>query len=198
MHLWSQGSTLPSFELYSRQLDALLSGHALVMLMIELPSTHEPIGFVYAYDYNPYDKYVFWTIALHPAYMRVGWGAEASWLFLNYLFTYFDIHKACSEHYAFNQHSMRILIRCGAVEEGRFRAHRYYQGGYHDVIRVASWRDAFVKTSDRVLKMFTPPKQQATRPSVNQGTDLSASDIAVVDVVDVRDNPGQSPDTFAE
>lgn len=156
MHLWTQGPTMPTFEQYTRQLDATLAGHTLTLLLIELRTSPEPIGFVYAYDYNPFDKYVFWSIALHPAYSNTGWGVEAAWLFLNYLFTYFDLHKVCSDQYAFNTHSIRVLLRSGAEEEGRFKAQRYYQGAYHDVIRLAGTRAQWEKTRQKVSKVFTP------------------------------------------
>ncbi|HEY7342839.1 MAG TPA: GNAT family protein [Ktedonobacterales bacterium] len=156
MHLWTQGSTLPSFEQYVQQLDATLAGHTLTLLIIELRTTPESIGFVYAYDYNPFDKYVFWSVAIHPAYTNIGWGVEASLLFLNYLFTYFDLHKVCSDQYAFNQRSIRILLRSGAEEEGRFRAQRYYQGAYHDVIRLAGTRAQWEKTRQKQHKVFDP------------------------------------------
>lgn len=161
MYLWTQGSTMPTFEQYAQQLDSTLAGNALTLLLIELRTNPEPIGFVYAYDYNPFDKYVFWTIALHPAYTNIGWGVEAALLFLNYLFTYFDLHKVCSEQYAFNERSIRLLRRAGAEEEGRFTAQRYYQGAYHDVIRLAGTRDQWEHTRQKAIKLFTPRLSKA-------------------------------------
>ena len=162
MHLWTQGSTMPSFEQYAQQLDATLAGHTLTLLIIELRTAPEPIGFIYAYDYNPFDKCVFWSVAVHPAYTNIGWGVEACWLFLNYLFTYFDLRKVCSDQYAFNQRSIRILLRSGAEEEGRFRAQRYYQGAYHDVIRLAGTRAQWEKTREKQQRVFDPRPVRAT------------------------------------
>lgn len=177
MHLWTQGSTLPTFEQYAQQLDNTLAGHTLTLLLIELRSSPEPIGFVYAYDYNPFDKYVFWTVALHPAYSNTGWGVEASWLFLNYLFTYFDLHKVCSDQYAFNQRSISILKRSGAVEEGRFKAQRYYQGAYHDVIRLAGTREQWEKTRHKVRNVFN----QRSAAAANAAKPDETSDSPAID-----------------
>jgi RimJ/RimL family protein N-acetyltransferase len=140
MHLWMQGRTLPSLEQYSKELDVALSGTILTMLMIQALPSGRTVGFVFAYDHNPYDRYASWTIVMHPAYVNVGWGFEASMLFLDYLFTFFDLRKVCADIYAFNRHSLRLLLRMGAHEEGRFLEHRYYQGAYHDVIRLAATR----------------------------------------------------------
>src|SRR5260221_2341419 len=156
LHLWTQSRTLPTFEQFAEQVDTMLAGLALTMLLIETRSNAEPIGFVFAYDYNPFDKYVFWSIALHPAYTNIGWGAEASVLFWNYLFTYFDLHKICSEHFTFNERSIKLLRRFGAREEGRFKAQRYYQGAYHDVVRLAGTRAEWDRVKQRAIRLFAP------------------------------------------
>jgi RimJ/RimL family protein N-acetyltransferase len=195
MHLWTQGSTMPSFEQYAQQLDASLAGHTLTLLIIELRTTPESIGFIYAYDYNPFDKYVFWSVAIHPAYSNVGWGVEASWLFLNYLFTYFDLHKVCSDQYAFNQRSISILRRSGAEEEGRFKAQRYYQGAYHDVIRLAGTRAQWEKTRQKQQKVFSPRQARATT-SIKTPTG-SAAPSEPVSVATVA-NDAMTASTFAE
>src|SRR5260370_34630552 len=141
----------------------MVGGPGVTMVLIETRSNAEPIGFVFAYDYNPFDKYVFWSIALHPAYTNIGWGAEASVLFWNYLFTYFDLHKICSEHFTFNERSIKLLRRFGAREEGRFKAQRYYQGAYHDVVRLAGTRAEWDRVKQRAIRLFAPRPGRATQ-----------------------------------
>jgi RimJ/RimL family protein N-acetyltransferase len=140
LYLWMSGRTLPSFEQYVYELETAMAGTILTMLVVETRTNPHPVGFVFAYEHNVYDRNVFWSVAVHPAYTNVGWGAEASLLFLDYLFAFFDLRKVSSEVYAFNEHSLRLLLRMGAHEEGRFLGHRYYQGAYHDVVRLAATR----------------------------------------------------------
>jgi RimJ/RimL family protein N-acetyltransferase len=154
MHLWMQGRAIPSFEQYVRELETAFSGTILTLFMIETHPSGRTVGFVFAYDYVSYDRVASWTIALHPAYANLGWGWEAGFLFWEYLFTYFDLRKLYADVYAFNRHSLQVLLRTGAHEEGRFLAHRYYRGEYHDVIRVATTRAEFESTQRRAKAIF--------------------------------------------
>jgi hypothetical protein len=145
---------LPTLEQYSRELDSLLSGKILTMLLMETKTHSHPVGVVYAHDYNPYDRTLYWSIAVHPAYVNFGWGAEAGILFCDYLFTYFDLRKLSMDIYAFNPHSLRLVLRMGAHEEGRFLEEHYYQGAYHDVIRVAITRADWERSRERLVTVF--------------------------------------------
>lgn len=137
LYLWMQGRTLPTFEQYTQELDGALSSKFLTTLLIETRQGGNPLGYVFAYDFSAFDHTAFISIVIHPAYVQYGWAAQASVLFLNYLFTYFDLRKVSLELFAFNQLAMEPLLRLGAHVEGRFRGQRYYQGAYHDVIRLA-------------------------------------------------------------
>jgi RimJ/RimL family protein N-acetyltransferase len=174
-----QGRTLPTFEQYVRELDRSLGGSVVTMLMIEPVTDAHPIGFVFAYDNNPFDKYLYWTIALHPAFTHAGWGAEAAVLFLNYLFTYFDIRMAYSDHFAFNFHSARLLLRTCGHEEGRFIAQRYYQGAFHDVIRISITREDWYRAVKERLGKFLVPRH-LSRSQAGQGQ--SAPEPSLADV----------------
>lgn len=137
LYLWMQGRTLPSFEQYTQELDGSLTGKALTTLLIETIDGSAPIGYVFAYEFSAFDHTAFFSIVIHPVYVQYGWAAEASILFFNYLFTYFDLRKISIEIFEFNQMALERLILLGARVEGRFRGQRYYQGGYHDIIRLA-------------------------------------------------------------
>jgi diamine N-acetyltransferase len=151
LYLWMQDRTLPSFEQYSHELEGSLSSKALTTLLIETIDGSAPVGYVFAYDFSAFDHTAFISIVIHPTYVRYGWAAEASILFLNYLFTYFDLRKASMEVFAFNQLALAPLLQLGARVEGRFRGQRYYQGAYHDVIRLAVMHAEWDQVAPRLL-----------------------------------------------
>jgi RimJ/RimL family protein N-acetyltransferase len=165
---------MPSFEQYSRELEGGLGGHLLTLLLIETTAEQHPLGFVIAFDYNPHDRFAFFNIALSPAYADLGWGGEATLLFLDYLFAYFDLRKVCMEVYDFNQHALVSLLRSGAPQEGRFRGQRYYQGAYHDVIRLGVMQEEWAAARAAVMKMLAP---QASAPD-EAGKPAEALDVA--------------------
>ncbi len=158
MHLWTQGRTIPGFEQYAQELEAGLGGQFLTLLLIETADGQRPIGFVFAYDYSANDRYIFFNIVLAPQFSHFQWGAEALYLFLDYLFGFFDLRKVCADVFEFNQHAVALLLRNGAAQEGLFRGQRYYQGRYHDVIRVGLLQEEWMVGREALAKLLTPPE----------------------------------------
>ncbi len=188
MHLWMQGRAIPSFEQYVRELETAFSGTILTLFMIETHPSGRTVGFVFAYDYIPYDRVASWTIVMHPAYANLGWGWEAGFLFWEYLFTYFDLRKLYADVYAFNRHSLQVLLRTGAHEEGRFLAHRYYRGEYHDVIRVATTRAEFESTQRRAKAIFA----RRARAAQARGEDGPGSRAASAEAPEMTEVPNSA------
>jgi RimJ/RimL family protein N-acetyltransferase len=183
LYLWTAGRTLPSFEQYARELDTMLAGKILTLFLIETRTDPHPVGFIFAYDYNAYDRNVFWSLALHPAYTNVGRGVEASLLFLDYLFAFFDLLKVSSEVYAFNHHSLRVLLRMGAHEEGRFLGHRYYQGAHHDVVRIAATRAEWERARQKLVAILARrPRATGAGRAVGVGRPAALAPVAVAPV----------------
>ena len=158
LYLWLQGRSLPTFEQYSQELDGSLSGKFLTTLLIETLDGSAPIGYVFAYDFSPFDHTTFINIVIHPTYVQYGWAAEASVLFLNYLFTFFDLRKVSMEVFAFNQLALEPLLQVGARVEGRFLGQRYYQGAYHDVIRLAIMREDWNQVAPMLKSALARPQ----------------------------------------
>ena len=158
LYLWLQGRSLPTFEQYSQELDGLLSGKFLTTLLMETHDGSAPVGYVFAYDFSPFDHTTFINIVIHPNYVQYGWAAEASILFLNYLFTFFDLRKVSMEVFAFNQLALEPLLQMGARIEGRFLGQRYYQGAYHDVIRLAVMHEDWNQVAPMLKAALTRPQ----------------------------------------
>lgn len=178
LYLWMQDRTLPSFEQYTQELEGSLSGKILTTLLIETRDGSAPIGYVFAYDFSPFDHTAFISIVIPPAYVQYGWAAEASILFLNYLFTFFDLRKASMDVFAFNQVALEPLLGMGARVEGRFRGQRYYQGAYHDIIRLAVMHEDWNQVAPRLTAALA---QSAGRPADQKIADPTDPDAPNVD-----------------
>jgi RimJ/RimL family protein N-acetyltransferase len=85
-----------------------------------------PIGFVYDYDYNPEDGYTYIASAMLESHMRQGLGAEASFVFLDWLFNTYPLRKVYSDIYGYNRLSLSTTMSGGFKEEGRLLQHRYW------------------------------------------------------------------------
>lgn len=153
LYLWMQERTLPGLEQYCQELDNTLAGagRVLTTLLIETRDGEHPLGYLFAYDFSGYDHTTFVNIVIHPAYVQYGWASEAAILFFNYLFTFFDLRKISMEIFAFNQLVLDPILQMGARVEGRFTGQRYYQGAYHDIIRVAILREDWDMIAPRLL-----------------------------------------------
>lgn len=110
-------------------------------LIYKKSDPNNPIGTIYSYSLNRVDGYVFVTIYLNKENARKGYGAVAVAVFFQYLFETFSLFKIYIEVYEYNVQSLNPLLKGGAVEEGRFRKHRLFDGKRWDLIRLAIYRD---------------------------------------------------------
>lgn len=97
----------------------------------------QAVGTLYAYDYHRADGYLFVSAYIDESRERMGYGAEALALFLEYLFREIGLYKVYCDTYSYNNHSVEILTRAGFAEEGRFIGHRLRAGQRYDVQRFA-------------------------------------------------------------
>jgi RimJ/RimL family protein N-acetyltransferase len=133
-----------------------------LQFIIEAKNKNVPIGTIYTYNLNLIDGYVFITVYLDGSYRRRGYGVEAVALLLRYLFESLPLHKIYMEVYAYNNLSMSILKRVNFVEEGRFKEHRFFEGGRHDLIRFAVYRN-FLEEVVKFLDGLKSTKEQKSR-----------------------------------
>jgi len=138
--LWINRRELTTYAQFVDDLEWRLKHMIVTQLMIRRHGTDEPIGTVYAYDANVVDGYAFGTIYLPQTYRRQRFGIDALIVFIDYLFAYFPFRKLYSEVYSYNHHSFAMMQSAGAVEEGRLREHRYFDGHYADLYRFALYR----------------------------------------------------------
>jgi RimJ/RimL family protein N-acetyltransferase len=74
-------------------------------------------------------------------YWGKGYGTDAKMQLINYGFNTLNLHKLCSDVYAFNERSLKYSLTCGYQEEGRRRQHAFVDGQYVDVVHLGLFQE---------------------------------------------------------
>lgn len=151
LHLWLGDGGTPSLDLFRQELDMMSRSPHHVQFAIVLRRTDEVVGTIYTQRLNLNDGHTYLTVAILPKLVRrLGCGAEAAALFLNYLFAYFRIRKVYSEVLGYNRHSLRANLSAGFREEGRLKEFKYFRGRCWDLHILAMDRENFEQSPRRV------------------------------------------------
>lgn len=141
-----------TFEQFSREMELhLRNSCSLVGVDAE---TDEPLGLVFAYEMNPIDGWCSVLVYAAHDHRRQALGREAAFLFWDYLFRDFRLRKIYMDVFEFNQgwvESTPALEAGLMVEEGRFRQHIPFNGRLWDVIRLALYRERWMRMRDFLL-----------------------------------------------
>ncbi len=105
---------------------------------------------IFAYDLLPIDRHCSMTVYVAPAGRAFGAGAEATALFLEYLFTYFALNKVCLEVFEFNTPSLKLAQHLGFIVEGQLHQHRLFNGQFYDVVQLGLLRTEWDETCRRL------------------------------------------------
>ena len=108
-----------------------------------------PVGFIYSYDYNIKDNYLYLAVCLEDNARNSVIGAEAGMIFLNYLFKNYPIRKIYCTVYEYNKMCMSFLKNAGFKPEGILKEHRYFDGKYYDMNILAFYREWLPELSGR-------------------------------------------------
>jgi RimJ/RimL family protein N-acetyltransferase len=138
-YLWTNSRRLRSCEQFGYEIDQLLVNN--LLLLIAGKRTGELYGFVQTYGSSPYDGHTSVLVYLEERRRRLGVGAEALCILMDYLFTYFPYRKVYAEVYEFNHESRRALENGGFVEEGCFREHVWHDGRHWNLYKYAFYRE---------------------------------------------------------
>ncbi len=153
LYLWHQSRRLLSRSEFSVWMESSLSREIDVWLMAMSTDTQEPLGFVYNYDTNPFDAFSFICVYIAPGSRGRNIGKEAGALYLRYLMNYFPFRKIYADVFEFNKVSTTFVTDYGFVQEGYFPGHRYYQGQYWGMFRLALYRERWPEIEQGVFSM---------------------------------------------
>jgi acyl carrier protein len=136
-----------SLEFFAQQVAVEPAHH----FIVEGRETGEPIGWTSAWKLEPNSGYAYIGMIMDPAYVATGLGAEASVLFVNWIFTNFSYRKLYSEALDYTVESFQSSVGRFFHEEGVLRAHEYYQGRYWDLHILALYRDDWTRIAPAQL-----------------------------------------------
>ncbi len=112
--------------------------------VVEDPSAdHRMAGFVFSYDYHPFDLHCKVCLYATPEYRGTGLAGVMGASFLDELFTIYPLRKVYALVYDYNGASLGSNLQAGFEEEGVMRDYRYLGGSYYDCHILAMTRERF-------------------------------------------------------
>lgn len=90
--------------------------------------TREPVGCIYSYNYNMEDGHLYITLYIDSKHTDFGYGAEAGYLYLSYLFRNLRLIKVFCDVYEYNEKSIRFLESIGFEKEAELKDYKYWNG----------------------------------------------------------------------
>lgn len=112
---------------------------------------NSPIGTIYSYSYNKFDKYCFISIFTEYEFRNSGNGMKAALIFSCFLFDQFNLYKIYFDIYDFNYQLISSLERRRISLEGRFLNQHLYNGKRHDVLRFAIYFSDIAKYTSQQM-----------------------------------------------
>ncbi len=136
---WRWRGHTPTLEEFGRSISAGVLSQFVVVRVPRL----EPIGHLTAYAADLSDGYAYVALLMAPEVQGTGMGAEAMVVFARHLFASWNLRKLYLEVPEFNLAAFASILRRLAVEEGRLRQHRFWDGRFHDQVVLAVYRERF-------------------------------------------------------
>gem|GEM_PF-1837663 len=138
---------MPPFDEFRAELENIL--RTTNTLIAEDSASRRAIGYVQGYNANMADGWVLFLAYFSSPYQNKPHGAEATLLFLNYLFDHFPFRKVYAEVFEYNPQVCKMLERGGFKEEGRAKEHTFFQDRFWDLINYALWREDWYQLRNR-------------------------------------------------
>ncbi len=88
----------------------------------------QPIGTLFTYDMDIYNRRCFWTTYLLPKFRKGVYTIDAVASFLDLLFGIANLHKVCASVLSYNKLSLNTMLKAGFVIEGHLRDHIWWKG----------------------------------------------------------------------
>jgi len=152
LHLWFQRPEILSFQEFIEDFDKFTRGFCHILQIICTPVSQTPIGMTYSYKADYFNGHVFVCTFIDSKHRNYLYGAEASLLFTDYLFSYYPFRKIYAEVYEHNVASRNNLIKGGWIQEGQLKKHIWRVGEYKDMFIYALYREYFYERYSRLLK----------------------------------------------
>ena len=129
MTLWKASNTLAPFS--KHQLKQYIQHSRLdvfqikqLRLIIELTATHQIVGMIDLFDYDPFHQRGGIGIMIHADFRQQGYASEALNLFTGYLFAHLGLHQVYASISIDNDASIALFKQAGLEQTGLRKAWR--------------------------------------------------------------------------
>lgn len=112
----------------------------------------QPIGFVNFTDINQEQRKCFWGFYIGDEDAPKGSGKIMGLLALDLIFGELNVQTVCSKVLSFNTRSYIFHQKLGFAEEGRLIEQIYREGRYVDIILMALYKSAWLRSREFFLK----------------------------------------------
>jgi UDP-4-amino-4,6-dideoxy-N-acetyl-beta-L-altrosamine N-acetyltransferase len=113
-----------------------------------------PVGSSNVVEMDPVDLTASWGFYIGAEDAPPGSGSAMEFLTVSEVFGPLGIRKLCGEVFATNTRSLKMQKKLGFKDEGILRAHRYHDGVYEDVIRIALFAEEWPPIAERVAPIM--------------------------------------------
>lgn len=115
--LWETGNSITPFSRlqlweYIQNYDGNIHTANQLRLIIELNATHEAIGTIDLYDYDPRNNRCYIGILIDPTFQRLGYGTQALTLATRYVTDLLGIHTLAAIIATDNTPSLQLFTAC--------------------------------------------------------------------------------------
>jgi RimJ/RimL family protein N-acetyltransferase/acyl carrier protein len=141
---WRYRGTVPAYEVF----EASVWINTMAQFVVVRRQSNELIGHVVCYNGNIASGFGYIGAVFAPQYIGSGVPIEAVALFVRYLFCTWDLRKLYMEVPEFNMDAIATGVDRLFREEGRLRAHEYYNGRHWDAHILAIYREDQVSLLD--------------------------------------------------
>lgn len=136
--LWRVGHSLTPYSRYILK-EYIAESHRDIFdlkqlrLIIEICDTHEAVGMIDLFDFDPHHRRAGVGILVDEAYQGKGIGAEALLLLIDYSFSFLKLHQLYAHMAVNNVSSKNLFSRCGFTVSGTINDWLIDENGYQDV-----------------------------------------------------------------
>jgi RimJ/RimL family protein N-acetyltransferase len=147
---WRFRGAVPPFTAFEQ---SLFAGVLCQFAVCPNDKSDQVAGLVVAYNASPQDDFCYLAVITD---RRFGSGTiEAIALFLRYLFRHWPMRKVYLESLEFNADQYSSAVKFGLFkEEGRLKAHHFFDGKYWDLITYAMYREDAIEFADQRPTIF--------------------------------------------
>ncbi len=147
-YLWTNDRTHYSFSDFCESFHSKQHNYYYNFMIIWYRKSSEPIGFIYAYNYQQLNGYIYTTCFIEKNKRNLGLGAIAAVAYYDMWFREHPIVKICNEVFEYNQNSYSCLKGIFHLD-GVLRCHRFYNRKYYDVYLFSILREEFYEWFDK-------------------------------------------------